>query len=377
MNKRLIAVLSILLFFLSIPLVPAHAAVKAGGACKKAGITSVVLGKTYTCIKSGKKLVWGSGKTIVPKIVIKSQTTLGKLEFGGVAISDDGSKLIISESCTKRNSKGSCEAFGNIYTSSDYGLTWLKQEDAGSRYWKGVTSSSDGRILHAVSYPGDIYRSEDFGFTWRKMTCCNRAWWTISSSADGEKLVAAENVIPKGVIATSNDAGKTWTDSLNAGKKIWADVTSSSDGSKLAVVGDGYIYTSGDFGINWTENISAGKKSWSSIDISNDGQTIVASAEDSNIVISNDSGITWNSVLTLQDKNWNSVAISGDGMKVFALGDYGAALYYSEDSGKTWKKWNYLINPGNSDLVVSNDGTRMFSIPTPPSQGYLNSYAIN
>jgi len=61
-------------------------------------------------------------------------------------------------------------------------------------------------------------------------------------------------------------------------------------------------------------------------------------------------------------------------MKVFALGDYGAALYYSEDSGKTWKKWNYLINPGNSDLVVSNDGTKMFSIPL---QGYLNSYAIN
>ena len=375
MNKKLIAFLSILLLSSSLPLVPAHAAVKAGGSCKKAGITSVASGKTYTCVKSGKKLVWGTGKTIVPKIVIKSQTTLGKRNFGGVAISDDGSKLIISESCTKRDSKGSCEAFGNIYTSNDYGLTWVKQENAGSRYWTGVSSSSDGRILHAVSYPGEIYRSEDFGFTWKKMTCCNRAWWTISSSADGEKLVAAEYVIPQGVIATSNDAGKTWTDSLNAGKRDWNEVTSSSDGSKLAAVDvGGYIYTSSDFGINWKENTSAGKKTWWSIDMSNDGQIIVAAAEDSNIVISNDSGISWNPVLTLQDKNWNSVAISGDGMKVFALGDYGAALYYSEDSGKTWKKWNYLINPGNSDLVVSNDGTKMFSIPL---QGYLNSYAIN
>ena len=59
MNKRLIAFLSIL--SLSLPLTPVNAAVKAGAACKKAGVTSVALGKTYTCIKSGKKLVWSKG----------------------------------------------------------------------------------------------------------------------------------------------------------------------------------------------------------------------------------------------------------------------------------------------------------------------------
>ena len=35
---------------------------KAGSVCKKAGITSVVFSKTYTCVKSGKKLVWNKGK---------------------------------------------------------------------------------------------------------------------------------------------------------------------------------------------------------------------------------------------------------------------------------------------------------------------------
>ena len=59
MNKKVIAFLSIL--SLSLPLVPASAAVKAGSVCKKAGITSVVSSKTYTCIKSGKKLVWDKG----------------------------------------------------------------------------------------------------------------------------------------------------------------------------------------------------------------------------------------------------------------------------------------------------------------------------
>ncbi len=37
---------------------PAFAAVKAGASCPKAGKTSVSSGKTFTCVKSGRKLVW-------------------------------------------------------------------------------------------------------------------------------------------------------------------------------------------------------------------------------------------------------------------------------------------------------------------------------
>jgi hypothetical protein len=58
MNKKLIAFLSVLSLSLSLPLIPANAVVKVGGACKKVGVTSVALGKTYKCIKTGKKLVW-------------------------------------------------------------------------------------------------------------------------------------------------------------------------------------------------------------------------------------------------------------------------------------------------------------------------------
>ena len=39
----------------------AHAAVKAGSSCSKAGTTSVSGGKKFTCVKSGKKLVWDKG----------------------------------------------------------------------------------------------------------------------------------------------------------------------------------------------------------------------------------------------------------------------------------------------------------------------------
>ena len=62
MRNKLVILSSVVIASLSLPLVPASAAVKAGSVCKKAGITSVVFSETYTCVKSGKKLVWNKGK---------------------------------------------------------------------------------------------------------------------------------------------------------------------------------------------------------------------------------------------------------------------------------------------------------------------------
>ena len=47
----------------------ASAAVKEGAACKKAGQTSTVSGRKFTCVKKGSKLVWNKG------VVIKSAPT--------------------------------------------------------------------------------------------------------------------------------------------------------------------------------------------------------------------------------------------------------------------------------------------------------------
>ena len=40
---------------------PASAAVKEGAACKKAGQSSTVSGRKFTCVKKGSKLVWNKG----------------------------------------------------------------------------------------------------------------------------------------------------------------------------------------------------------------------------------------------------------------------------------------------------------------------------
>ena len=57
------------LLSLSLLASPLHAATpKAGMKCTKVGISSIVAGKKYTCIKSGKKLVWGKGVTVKPVV---------------------------------------------------------------------------------------------------------------------------------------------------------------------------------------------------------------------------------------------------------------------------------------------------------------------
>ena len=57
MNLKKVFALALITSLL-IPSYSASAAVKAGAVCKKVGIKSVVAGKTLTCIKSGKKLIW-------------------------------------------------------------------------------------------------------------------------------------------------------------------------------------------------------------------------------------------------------------------------------------------------------------------------------
>jgi polyhydroxybutyrate depolymerase len=61
MKNKLVILSSVIIASLSLPLIPVNAATKAGASCKTLGITSVASSKTFTCIKSGKKLVWDKG----------------------------------------------------------------------------------------------------------------------------------------------------------------------------------------------------------------------------------------------------------------------------------------------------------------------------
>lgn len=76
MQKTKVTFATLLCLFFTLPLIPADAVVKTGAACSKAGLKSVVSGMTYTCIKSGKKLVWDKGVAVTkPTAAVTSAAT--------------------------------------------------------------------------------------------------------------------------------------------------------------------------------------------------------------------------------------------------------------------------------------------------------------
>lgn len=73
MNKRLIPIFATLsIAFSTVFLINVASAVsKPTSICKKIGQTTIINGYRFTCVKSGKKIVWNSGvKVVVPKVAI-------------------------------------------------------------------------------------------------------------------------------------------------------------------------------------------------------------------------------------------------------------------------------------------------------------------
>lgn len=82
MNRKLVAFLSILILSACIPLIPATAAVKAGAKCTKVSSKSVIGSKIYTCIKSGKRLVWNQGSKISSPISVQVSHINDEIKLG-------------------------------------------------------------------------------------------------------------------------------------------------------------------------------------------------------------------------------------------------------------------------------------------------------
>jgi len=72
MLKKQITIVTLFFLLLTFPVTPSQAAVKAGANCSKAGLKSVASGKTFTCIKSGKKFVWNKGVAVTKPTVVST-----------------------------------------------------------------------------------------------------------------------------------------------------------------------------------------------------------------------------------------------------------------------------------------------------------------
>ena len=181
------------------------------------------------------------------------------------------------------------------------------------------------------------------------------SWWDITSSSDGTKLAAT---VRGGNIWTSTDSGETWTS--RASTQNWHGITSSSDGTKLAaVVWDGNIWTSTDYGASWNEVKPTESTTWTwrSITSSSDGIKLAAVVQGGNIWTSTDFGETWTS--RASPGKWRDITSSSDGTKLAAT-VYNGNIWTSWDSGETWtSRATTQIWEG---ITSSSDGTKLAAV---------------
>jgi hypothetical protein len=214
---------------------------------------------------------------------------------------------------------------------------WTDQSNAGWQHWRSIASSADGTHLAACTgtYYGDIWTSTNSGATWIDQTASggpqNQNWQSIASSADGTHLAA---VVSGGDIWTSANSGATWIDQTPTGSahnRYWQSIASSADGTHLAaVVYSGDIWTSANSGATWIDQtptgIAANNKNWESIASNSDGTHLAAVVYSGDIWTSTNSGATWIDQTPTGSalyQYWLSIASSADGTHLAAVEYYG------------------------------------------------------
>jgi len=300
----------------------------------------------------GWRLLQNNGQSIV----LESAGEWRVLPFQGsidhVASSVDGSHLVIISA-------------GKIFTSTDFGISWVERLTAnvGSN-WFSLASSADGSRLVAVARPGYIFTSNNYGESWEERTSAgNRDWQAVASSDDGARLTAAGGSTS---IFTSEDFGSTWIERTASGVREWLHIASSANGMSLLAASSsyfpnsGYLYRSDDGGETWEELTLAGYKDWLSVASSADGQRLVAARGDG-LSLSANFGDTWAEVTTANGHAWRSVATSSDGRKLIA-GGVGWYVSLSGDFGASWFQQTSLPQVEWVDVASSADGNRLVAI---------------
>jgi photosystem II stability/assembly factor-like uncharacterized protein len=190
--------------------------------------------------------------------------------------------------------------FGDIWTSTDSGTTWIDRTPSGSAHnllWASVVSDGAGANLAAISgggfyesAPGNpslLWTSSDSGVTWTNRTPAGAdqtsSWYALASDSTGAKLVAVGSGI-----WTSVNAGVTWTQQTTPGNAnaSWVSVASDAAGTHLVAAtggpgSTGDLWTSADSGATWvneTAGTSAASQAWTSVASDKAGAHLVAVA---------------------------------------------------------------------------------------------------
>ena len=125
---------------LAVVVAPAStAAVKEGAACKKAGQSSTVSGRKFTCVKKGSKLVWNKG------VVIKSAPTASATAAASAAPAMSATPMATKSAEPSKSAEPA---------STGYTMERVKANGTTSRCWAVISGNVYDLTKWIGSHPG-------------------------------------------------------------------------------------------------------------------------------------------------------------------------------------------------------------------------------
>lgn len=264
--------------------------------------------------------------------------------------------------------------YGNIYISTNSGVTWWQSTNAPQNDWSSIACSADGTKMVAAPYSDiatgnvqPLYISTNSGTSWTAALVPSNHWTSVASSADGTRLIA---LAFNGPIYTSKNSGVSWTS--NNLVAYWRSVACSADGTEAIAGADpGNIYTSTNSGVSWFSHyISGAGIGFGSVATSSDGTRLLvvgrgSGGEQSPIFVSTNSGSSWISQANAPSMAfWNAVTCSTDGYKMYAA-TYG--LLVNNNAGGIYK----LQSAPSPQLNCRSAGTNVTISWTVPSATFV------
>ena len=309
---------------------------------------------------------------------------------------------------------------------------WLAAPAAGSYIhtnlddqagYREIASSQDGTRIAAVDSFGLIYTSTDSGATLTENDfgqSGDTLYLTpveIASNSDGNTLVVAatankingEETYHHGSIWRSADQGGSWSrisGDIEIEGVVLSEIQSSSDGTKLAVIGNGdpnapdnnhlvagYLYVSSDSGTSWSYidfpyTVDGGH--FRKMAMSDDGAYLYILGSGPNgsgsnwyLYTTTDMGTTWTRTQVKNSGGSSCLSTDGDGSLILLGGSYDSTdgndtnALISTDYGENW----ITVDPSDNesyyrDVAVSSDGGLLLMNMFPYNPGMSSNNGI-
>lgn len=257
-----------------------------------------------------------------------------------------------------------------LYVSSNFGTTWTQV--ATVKDWTGVAISGAGNYMYAVdstASTGNIYRSTDFGLTWAVVSSSPGAgaYLWVAISASGQYVLT----LGPSYYYLSSNYGATFTQVENFSSASFGFVAVSATGQYMMIRTLSSNVVSNNYGATWTPIFPT--SDGYALAISGTGQYQMAQNTATNTMyLSSDYGATFAAVLATPC--W-SCAIDYTG-QYQVIARLPTNIYYSVNYGVTWSIATNYPNPTQSRSVSMSANAQYLLAPNANGPFYLNRNSV-